>query len=133
MSTIGNQKQIYNAIKALNINQPFQEFKLKLNVEDIDLTDKKSYKLMLESLYNKYEKDVYNLKGEKNIKDICVMLNEAFGANKDLESYKRFYKIDKVGFFNKIDKENKVFSKLNLTLKIYNNHKTIGVDFMLIE
>ena len=133
MANIENKEVIMNAINEMKFNEKFNEIKLKLDIEEIDVSENKAYTITVEDLFSKYDKSLYNLKGNKAIRSLCSEITEVLGQNEKLKDYKRFYKVDKVGFFNKVDKNNKIYKKLNLTIKMSHNYSTISVEFMLIN
>ena len=121
-------------LSTIEINNKYQEIKLKLTTEEVDVTNNKPYTLTIENNYSKYKKVAYNLKSHPIIRDVCSELKTALDLNDTLKSFNYFFKTDKVTIFNKgEDKDNRKFSQLNLCVKIYKEFETISVEFGLVN
>ena len=104
-------KQINDALSNADFSK-YQEIKIKLKIDELDLTDCTSYKKIVETKWSKYTKESYNLMSKKTIQEVCEVLSERLNEDQDLKQYSYFFKPDKTGIFNKVDKTNRKFSQI---------------------
>ena len=128
-----NHDIIEQAINNAILGTTVDEVKIKLDIETIDVTELKPYAVKVDTLFNKYEKKVYNLMGNDYMRKLCLRIKNVFENHEDLNSYQYWLKIDKVGFWLPKGKESKKFTKLSITVKIFHEPKSISVEYMLLN